>query len=193
MTFGLIFIEPFMRLLGSTDTILPYAMEYARYILIAAPAMTGSCVLNNILRYEGKAKLAMIGLTSGGIFKSSSASGNVITANGILPLPQTSLSALTSNGLVKLEQFKFDATEPDENGYYTAINVYKDTVITTVLKREYHTFKASAPGNIVIAGKGWGHNLGMSQYGARDLAVFGAEYDQIIHAYYANVNITSLK
>ena len=132
-------------------------------------------------------------LTSGGIFKSSSASGNVITANGILPLPQTSLSALTSNGLVKLEQFKFDATEPDENGYYTAINVYKDTVITTVLKREYHTFKASAPGNIVIAGKGWGHNLGMSQYGARDLAVFGAEYDQIIHAYYANVNITSLK
>ena len=67
MTFGLIFIEPFMRLLGSTDTILPYATEYARYILIAAPAMTGSCVLNNILRYEGKAKLAMIGLTSGGI------------------------------------------------------------------------------------------------------------------------------
>ncbi len=67
MVFGLIFIEPFMRLLGSTDTILPYATEYARYILLAAPAMTGSCVLNNILRYEGKAKFAMIGLTTGGI------------------------------------------------------------------------------------------------------------------------------
>ena len=64
---GLIFIEPLMRLLGSTDTILPYAIKYCTFILIAAPAMTGSCVLNNILRYEGKATLAMIGLTTGGI------------------------------------------------------------------------------------------------------------------------------
>lgn len=67
MLFGLTFIEPLMRLLGSTDTILPYAINYCMYILLAAPAMTGSCVLNNILRYEGKATLAMIGLTTGGI------------------------------------------------------------------------------------------------------------------------------
>ncbi len=64
---GLIFLEPLMRLLGSTNTILPYAMDYGRWILIAAPAMTASCVLNNILRYEGMATLAMIGLTTGGI------------------------------------------------------------------------------------------------------------------------------
>lgn len=132
-------------------------------------------------------------LTSGGLFQSNSASANVITASGIFSLPQSTLSALTANGSVELEQLKFGASDPDENGYYTAVNVYKDTVITTVLKREYHTFKASAPGNIVIAGKGWGHNLGMSQYGARDLAVFGAEYDQIIHAYFAGVEIISLK
>ncbi len=67
MALGLIFLEPLMRLLGSTDTILPYARDYAFYILLAAPAMTASCVLNNILRYEGKAALAMIGLTTGGI------------------------------------------------------------------------------------------------------------------------------
>lgn len=67
MTLGLIFIEPLMRLLGSTDTILPYAKDYGRWILISAPAMTSSCVLNNILRYEGKASLAMIGLTTGGL------------------------------------------------------------------------------------------------------------------------------
>lgn len=64
---GLLFLEPLMRLLGSTDTILPYSMEYGMWILIAAPAMTSSCVLNNILRYEGMATLAMIGLTTGGI------------------------------------------------------------------------------------------------------------------------------
>ena len=67
MTGGLLLLEPLMRLLGSTDTILPHAMDYGRWILLAAPAMTASCVLNNILRYEGMATLAMIGLTTGGI------------------------------------------------------------------------------------------------------------------------------
>lgn len=67
MVGGLLFLEPIMRLLGSTDTILPYAKAYGRWILLAAPAMTASCVLNNILRYEGKAMLAMIALTTGGI------------------------------------------------------------------------------------------------------------------------------
>ena len=64
---GLLFLEPLMRLLGSTETILPYAKDYTRYILMAAPFLTTSCVLNNILRYEGRANLAMIGLMSGGV------------------------------------------------------------------------------------------------------------------------------
>lgn len=64
---GLFFLDPFMRLLGATRTILPYARIYGIYILLAGPAFTASCVLNNILRYEGRAFYAMIGLTSGGI------------------------------------------------------------------------------------------------------------------------------
>ena len=65
--FGIIFLEPLMKLLGSTDTILPYAKGYGLYILIAAPVMMMSFALNNILRYEGKAFFAMIGLTIGGL------------------------------------------------------------------------------------------------------------------------------
>lgn len=65
--FGLLFMTPFMYLLGSTDTILPYSSCYATFILIAAPALAASCVMNNILRYEGMATYSMIGLTSGGI------------------------------------------------------------------------------------------------------------------------------
>ena len=64
---GLIFLEPLMYLLGSTETILPYAKDYARYILIASPFFTASCVLNNILRYEGMAVYSMVGLGLGGI------------------------------------------------------------------------------------------------------------------------------
>lgn len=44
------------RLLGSTETILPYARIYAFYVLLSAPAMATGCVMNNILRYEGYGK-----------------------------------------------------------------------------------------------------------------------------------------
>ncbi len=64
---GLVFIEPLAIFLGSTKTILPYAKTYIFYILLAAPVMAGSFVLNNILRYEGKAALAMIGLIAGAV------------------------------------------------------------------------------------------------------------------------------
>jgi len=64
---GLIFIEPIMRLMGSTETILPYAKGYGIYILIASPVTMMSFALNNILRYEGKAFFFMIGLTIGGV------------------------------------------------------------------------------------------------------------------------------
>ena len=64
---GLAFIEPLARLLGSTETILPYAIDYGMWVLIACPFMVCSLVLNNNLRYEGKAFYAMIGLTAGGL------------------------------------------------------------------------------------------------------------------------------
>ena len=64
---GLATLPDFMMLLGSTETILPHACAYARPILIAAPLMISSLVMNNILRYEGKANFAMIGLVTGGV------------------------------------------------------------------------------------------------------------------------------
>ena len=64
---GLTTLPHFMMLLGSTETILPHACAYARPILIAAPLMMSSLVMNNILRYEGKASFAMIGLVTGGV------------------------------------------------------------------------------------------------------------------------------
>ena len=64
---GLATLPDFMMLLGSTETILPHACAYARPILLAAPLMISSLVMNNILRYEGKANLAMVGLVTGGL------------------------------------------------------------------------------------------------------------------------------
>lgn len=67
MAGGLAFLDPFMTLLGSTETILPYAKDYGMWVLVACPFMVCSLVLNNNLRYEGKAVYAMIGLTTGGV------------------------------------------------------------------------------------------------------------------------------
>lgn len=64
---GLIFLNPLMYLLGSTDTILPYARDYGMWVLISCPFMVASFVLNNNLRYEGKSFYAMIGLVTGGL------------------------------------------------------------------------------------------------------------------------------
>ena len=64
---GLLFLNPLMNLLGATPTILPYARDYARYILLGAPLMCASFVLNNILRAEGKAILSMFGIAAGGL------------------------------------------------------------------------------------------------------------------------------
>ena len=65
--FGLFYLDFFMLKIGATETILPYAKEYARYILLGAPIICSSFVMNNILRAEGKSSLAMFGLAAGAI------------------------------------------------------------------------------------------------------------------------------
>lgn len=64
---GQLFLEPLAYLLGSTETILPYAKSYMRIILIGAPWMTASLVLNNQLRFQGSAAYGMVGITSGAV------------------------------------------------------------------------------------------------------------------------------
>ena len=64
---GLTFLDPLVRFLGSTETIVPHAKDYGMWILLAAPFIICSFILNNGLRYEGKAFYAMFGLTAGGL------------------------------------------------------------------------------------------------------------------------------
>ena len=64
---SLVFLDPVVRVLGSTETIAPYARTYILFIIAAAPLMTASFTMNNLLRYDGKASLGMIGLMTGAI------------------------------------------------------------------------------------------------------------------------------
>lgn len=67
LVFGTLFSRQLVFFLGATQTIAPYAQDYARYILIGAPFMMTSFVMNNILRSQGNAVFAMVGITVGGI------------------------------------------------------------------------------------------------------------------------------
>ena len=67
MILGTIFMTPMVRLLGATPTCEQYSIDYATYILLAAPFMATSFVMNQCLRAEGSAMLSMIGMGFGGI------------------------------------------------------------------------------------------------------------------------------
>jgi len=64
---GCAFMTPMVRLLGATDTCLQYSIDYATYVLLVAPFMATSFVMNQCLRAEGSAVLSMIGMGFGSI------------------------------------------------------------------------------------------------------------------------------
>ena len=64
---ALLNIDWLVRFLGATETIAPYAKDYATYIFYAAPFMMGSLAMNNLLRFEGLSIYGMVGITTGGI------------------------------------------------------------------------------------------------------------------------------
>ena len=67
LVFGTIFMVPMVRLLGATPTCEAYSIDYATYVLMAAPFMACNFVMNQCLRSEGSATLSMVGMGFGGI------------------------------------------------------------------------------------------------------------------------------
>ena len=45
---------------------------------------------------------------------------------------------------------------------------------------------------ITISGTGWGHGVGMSQYGAKAMAELGRTYEEILHFYFTGITIGSV-
>ncbi len=66
-TLGTAFMEPMVRLLGATNTCEQYAIEYATYVLLVAPFMAATFVMNQCLRAEGSPMRSMLGMGFGGI------------------------------------------------------------------------------------------------------------------------------
>ena len=67
MALGLCFMTPLSRLLGATPDVVPYSNAYLKWILIATPFLVSQMTLNNQLRLQGNAMLAMIGIAAGAV------------------------------------------------------------------------------------------------------------------------------
>ena len=63
--FGSIFLLPLVNFLGATETVRPYSMQYAQWILISAPIAAADTVLSQVLRAEGSTTYSMIGMATG--------------------------------------------------------------------------------------------------------------------------------
>ena len=65
--FSIIYIEDLVYALGSTKTIAPYAISYAKYVLLGTPFIMASLGMNNMLRFQGNSFYSMLGIATGGI------------------------------------------------------------------------------------------------------------------------------
>jgi len=64
---GFIALDPLVDGLGATQTIKPFAKEYIVFIMLASPWMVCATVLNQQLRFQGSAAIAMAGMLTGAI------------------------------------------------------------------------------------------------------------------------------
>lgn len=79
----------------------------------------------------------------------------------------------------------------DKNGKTTTVT--GDSCRTKLGMNSIHfTIKTDSAGNFVFEGGGWGHNLGMSQFGAYAMAYhYGYTYEYIIGFYFTGVKIAT--
>ena len=60
LAFGYLFMEPILYLSGCTPLLLPYAVEYTKYILLGMPFLIFACGLNPSIRADGNRRYEMM-------------------------------------------------------------------------------------------------------------------------------------
>ena len=82
------------------------------------------------------------------------------------------------------------------SGRINSLNIngktFKGTEIRTLFDLKSTDFDISIGSEIKFVTKGYGHGVGMSQYGANKLAQNGKNYEEIIHHFYTNVKIQDI-
>lgn len=95
--------------------------------------------------------------------------------------PVRELSVISENGTEKLNL----TPAPDSS--------LPDLSATNVIKTQRTVTAEGTPGNFVFIGRGWGHGVGLSQYGAKDLAALGYDCQTILTTYFPGTVLTDYR
>ncbi len=138
----------------------------------------GVDILSHPFEYSVTGRQVFSVLTSDGV--RSFADGNeekVATARGVLDFPM-------SKSL--------------DSSYYPTVTGVGGQILPDVLniesslEQEELTLSGNVAGSFVFVGRGWGHGLGMSQFGAYDMGVLGYDYETIFKAYYSGARLVDI-
>lgn len=121
----------------------------------------------------------------------------VTRGGGSSPVVTPSLSTLFVNNSSNSLNFAYDTIFAVGSGGVSKLSNSPVTIITDTGKTTLssNSSETSAPSQdtgsntFTVSGTGWGHNVGMSQNGAKGLAKQGKTAEDIIHFYYTNVEI----
>lgn len=90
----------------------------------------------------------------------------------------------------------FSNWEKNNSGSIKSVNLcgvtFKGTTLRSLLGLRSTHFEITAADSISITTKGNGHGVGMSQYGANDMAKKGYSYEQILKKYYTGITLSHL-
>ncbi len=123
---------------------------------------------------------ALTVLTAGGQTSFDENDRPVLTASGTDAVSQP-ITILTAEGQRTVVR--------DDSGSLTALPAGAFRVFEYSVTKEKRTERASVSSNFVFASKGWGHGVGLSQWGVHDLADLGYPYDYILNAYFTDITI----
>jgi len=109
----------------------------------------------------------------------------VLTASGIKTIDNERVYVHNGEGAVRYQLGGLSVAN-GESGYYYNIA----DKIGVILRRVTKTVTAADEDTFIFAGKGWGHGVGISQYGTHDLAEAGSTAEQILSLYFPKLSLT---
>lgn len=148
-----------------------------------------------IINLQGSTAGSVYVQTKNGKINSDAGGFNFLTDLGTaLKNGSSTLHIYTGDGIAQIIGGDIEipvTTEPDANGNYTVVSNYGSFLIVNQLQKVHATHKASSLSSFAIVGKGMGHGVGMSQFGASDLGEAGATATQILLAYFPGTSVSN--
>lgn len=141
---------------------------------------------------KGKKTIEGDGIRS---FFSKSSGGSLLSRNFKLNSGQTSTTVgnkiyvLNSANVTKLAASQLSAQNKDGQKGPLGNSFMAESKVESIRLEKGETIVEGKPGVVTLIGKGYGHNVGMSQYGAKGMAEEGYKFDDILKFYYTGVEI----